>query len=248
MNKIYNYKVNGWNIFIAKTLSSTMDEIKNPKYNQDINTLLLSFMQTRARGRKDNKWISQLGNLFLSINYKFDINSNIFLINYLSGIVICDVVKSFLEDSNKVILKWPNDILINNKKVAGILIETESEGNKFKSIYIGAGINLKKSPDNVIYNTTSLKEEGVKKISKKEFINRITSKFNYWEKYLNENNITYILKSWMQRSYPINTEISFKNNKQEVVKGFYKGINKDGAINIKVKGKTLSYFMIEALQ
>ena len=248
MNKIYNYKVNGWNIFIAKTLSSTMDEIKNPKYNQDINTLLLSFMQSRARGRKDNKWISQLGNLFLSINYKFDINSNIFLINYLSGIVICDVVKSFLEDSNKVILKWPNDILINNKKVAGILIETESEGNKFKSIYIGAGINLKKSPDNVIYNTTSLKEEGVKKISKKEFINRITSKFNYWEKYLNENNITYILKSWMQRSYPINTEISFKNNKQEVVKGFYKGINKDGAINIKVKGKTLSYFMIEALQ
>ncbi len=248
MNKIYNYKVNGWNIFIAKTLSSTMDEIKNPKYNQDINTLLLSFMQTRARGRKDNKWISQLGNLFLSINYKFDINSNIFLINYLSGIVICDVVKSFLEDSNKVILKWPNDILINNKKVAGILIETESEGNKFKSIYIGAGINLKKSPDNVIYNTTSLKEEGVKKISKKEFINRITSKFNYWEKYLNENNITYILKSWMQRSCPINTEISFKNNKQEVVKGFYKGINKDGAINIKVKGKTLSYFMIEALQ
>ena len=225
-----------------------MDEIKNPKYNQDINTLLLSFMQSRARGRKDNKWISQLGNLFLSINYKFDINSNIFLINYLSGIVICDVVKSFLEDSNKVILKWPNDILINNKKVAGILIETESEGNKFKSIYIGAGINLKKSPDNVIYNTTSLKEEGVKKISKKEFINRITSKFNYWEKYLNENNITYILKSWMQRSYPINTEISFKNNKQEVVKGFYKGINKDGAINIKVKGKTLSYFMIEALQ
>ena len=248
MNKIYNYKVNGWNIFIAKTLSSTMDEIKNPKYNQDINTLLLSFMQSRARGRKDNKWISQLGNLFLSINYKFDINSNIFLINYLSGIVICDVVKSFLEDSNKVILKWPNDILINNKKVAGILIETESEGNKFKSIYIGAGINLKKSPDNVIYNTTSLKEEGVKKIFKKEFINRITSKFNYWEKYLNENNITYILKSWMQRSYPINTEISFKNNKQEVVKGFYKGINKDGAINIKVKGKTLSYFMIEALQ
>ena len=69
MSKTYNYKVNDWNISIARSLTSTMDEIKKPKYDNIESTLLMSFLQVNGRGMQNNKWISELGNLFFSINY-----------------------------------------------------------------------------------------------------------------------------------------------------------------------------------
>ena len=60
-------KLNTWQLIILKKVSSTMDEIKKECYKSNINTLLMAYNQTTGRGRNNNKWVSNLGNLFLSI-------------------------------------------------------------------------------------------------------------------------------------------------------------------------------------
>ena len=105
MSDICHYKSNKWNIYISKTLESTMDEIKKDCYKSNLNTLLMAYRQTKGRGRKNNKWISNLGNLFLSIKLNTFHTPNAFLLNYLTGIIIYDTINSFLTEKKNFFIK-----------------------------------------------------------------------------------------------------------------------------------------------
>ena len=100
MLKTESYKsllLNGWQLFVIKRVSSTMDEIKKECYKSDLNTLLMAYSQTNGRGRNKSKWISNLGNLFLSIKLNTLKISNPVILNYLTGIIVYDTVSFFLE-------------------------------------------------------------------------------------------------------------------------------------------------------
>ena len=182
MSDIYHYKSNKWNIHITRRLKSTMDEIKKELYNSKKNSLLMAYLQTDGRGRNQNKWISDLGNLFLSVKLNSYEKARVSIINYFTSIVVYETVKFFLNKTKNIIIKWPNDILIDNKKVAGILVDIISKGNKVTDIYLGVGINLKKAPQVLGYETTCIYDEGFKKVSRKGFLNKLTFNFNYWIK------------------------------------------------------------------
>ena len=109
-------KLNNWQLFILKKVYSTMDEIKEESYTSNLNTLLMAYTQTAGRGRNNNKWVSNLGNLFLSIKLNTLKMSNPLILNYITGIVVYDTLKFFLEKKTNLYIKWPNDILINKKK------------------------------------------------------------------------------------------------------------------------------------
>ena len=248
MSDIYHYKSNKWNIHIARTLKSTMDEIKKELYNGKKNSLLMAYLQTNGRGRNQNKWISNLGNLFLSIKLNTFEKARISIISYFTSIVIYETINFFLNKTKNIIIKWPNDILIDNKKVAGILVDIISKGNKVTDIYLGVGINLKKAPQVLGYGTTCIYDEVVEKVSRKGFLNKLTLNFNYWESKLKDNNNSFIIKKWIERSWPINTKISFKESKNNTITGIYKGINEDGSIKVFVNGEVKNFYNIEVLE
>ena len=77
-----------------------------------------------------------MGNLFFSVKLKKYNIPKLYILNYLIGIILYDTISFFLNDNNKLYLKWPNDLLIKNRKVAGILIDTETEGANIKNLYI----------------------------------------------------------------------------------------------------------------
>ena len=109
-------KLNNWQLFILKKVASTMDEIKKECYKSDLNTILMAYIQTNGRGRNNNKWISNLGNLFLSIKLNTFKVSNPVIFNYLIGVVVYDTINSFFVQKTKLFIKWPNDLLIDKKK------------------------------------------------------------------------------------------------------------------------------------
>ena len=74
-----------------------MDEIKKECYKSNINTLLMAYNQTNGRGRNNNIWVSNLGNLFLSIKLNTLKMSNPLILNYITGIVVYDTIKFFLK-------------------------------------------------------------------------------------------------------------------------------------------------------
>ena len=137
--------------------------------------MIISEMQNNGRGQHGKKWISYKGNLFISFFYsleKIDI-----ALKKLTKIN-CLMVKKLLSFyyKKKIILKKPNDLLINRKKICGILQETLIKLDK-KFLIVGIGINLIKSPYIRNYPTTYLSEIVNKNIKKKEIENKLKKIF-----------------------------------------------------------------------
>tara|TARA_B100001063_G_scaffold244800_1_gene278615 strand:- start:997 stop:1527 length:531 start_codon:yes stop_codon:yes gene_type:complete len=137
--------------------------------------MIISEMQNNGRGQYGKKWISCKGNLFISFFYsleKIDI-----ALNQLTKIN-CLLVKKLLSFyyKKKIILKKPNDLLINRKKICGILQETLIKLDK-KFLVVGIGINLIKSPYIKNYPTTSLSEIVNIDFKKKEIENKLKKIF-----------------------------------------------------------------------
>ena len=141
--------------FNFKIINSTNDRafqiIKNTNNKSGI---VIAEKQKRGRGQYGKKWTSYKGNLFVSIF--FQINTAQLSLKNLTNIN-CLLVKKLLSNfyKDKIIVKKPNDLLINNMKISGILQETLSKsGEKF--IIVGIGINLIKNPFIKDYMTTNL--------------------------------------------------------------------------------------------
>jgi len=166
--------------YLYKTVTSTND-VAIKKIKKGITSgLIISKKQTKGRGRYGNKWIYLKNNLFMSIF--FNINNNINLKKLTSS--SCKIVKNSLYKllNIKIIIKKPNDLLINNKKVCGILQETIFFKNK-KFVIVGIGVNIYRSPVIDNYPTTYLNFFSQKKITSFKIYNEIKKNF---ENYLNK--------------------------------------------------------------
>ena len=148
-------------------------------------TAIITKKQTSGRGRLNRSWVDLgEGNLFLSIILKPSETFNEIypnLTQYLS-VTLCKVIESYGIQTQ---IKWPNDVLIDGKKIAGILSETVMQGQKLKGIVLGVGVNLNSNQEKIdaIPNkiATSLNIETQKAIDLKEFL---TEFFEHYDEFL----------------------------------------------------------------
>ena len=134
-------------------------------------TIVLSNTQTKGRGTRGKKWISKKGNLFLTVFFKFD-PKKIKFQEYaiLNAYLVKKVISKFI--SKKISIKWPNDIIIEKKKVCGILQEVVSYKEK-QFLIIGLGLNIQSSPNLYNLKTTFLKKYTKKKLDKNKILKDI---------------------------------------------------------------------------
>ncbi len=229
--------------FTKDKVDSTMSEIKKDRYNRYLIAAVIANQQTEGRGRRNNTWISNKGNFYLSVRIKNKIKKNYHLTTYMAGIVVYNILKIYLRNNLDIFIKWPNDILINNKKVGGILIESVSTGGKVNDVIIGIGININHNPFFLKNTTTHLSKYSNLKVINKKLAKEILSEIDCWTKILNYNK-TKIIKEWMNRSKKKNTNIRFYYN-NHLHHGVYKGIGKDGAIKVLMNNKINHFFNIE---
>jgi len=160
--------------FYYKRVNSTND-LAIKKINSGItNGIIVADYQNKGRGQHGKKWLSFKGNLFLTIFFKIKKNINIKKITSFN----CKILKKILFDYIKktISIKPPNDLLINKKKVCGILQEIKFR-KEARFIIIGIGINLIKNPKIKNYPTTNiLKETGIK-INKYDLIKNIDKSY-----------------------------------------------------------------------
>ena len=148
-----------FNKFKYKKINSTNDvAIKKIKKGY-LNGIIIADTQKKARGQYGRKWICYKGNLFMSIFFRTKNNISLKTVTKLN----CEIIKNSIYQVIKknIKIKYPNDLLINNRKFCGILQETVVCKNE-RFIIIGIGINLIKSPNIQNYLTTNiLKETGL---------------------------------------------------------------------------------------
>ena len=163
-------------IFRFKRVESTNNSAIRIVRNSDIDYgMVIANEQKSGRGQYGKKWISYNGNLFISFFYKFD--QLTVSINQITKIN-CQLVKKLLSIyyKKKIVFKKPNDLLINKKKICGILQEKISKLNK-KYLIVGIGINLIKNPNFKNYPKTNLSELLNKKVSKNKIEKQIKKIF-----------------------------------------------------------------------
>ena len=150
-----------FNKFIYKKINSTNDIAIKKIKKKFINGIIISEEQKKGKGQYGRKWISQRGNLFISIFFRINSNLSINKITKTNCLIIKGLLSKLIK--KKISIKQPNDLLLNNKKICGILQET-TFFNKYKYIIIGVGINLVKNPKIKNYPITNILKETGKKI------------------------------------------------------------------------------------
>ena len=192
--------------------------------------VVITKKQTDGRGRRGAKWFSKENkSLTFSIILLNSKISNESLLSFISGLSVIKAIKEISGIASG--LKWPNDIILDNKKLGGILIEA----NK-KATVIGIGINVNEKLDELnheiknqsislnIYNHTLIEIETL-----------LAHVLNQFEAYCNQNK-TEIINDWLEHCVHINKEIKFNNN-NGIITATFKGIGKNGEGIINVNGQ-----------
>ena len=160
--------------FFYKKVNSTNDlAIKKIKTGITQGIIIADY-QKKGRGQHGKKWLSFNGNLFITIFFKIKENINIKKITILN----CKIIKKsiFKYIKKAISIKPPNDLLINKKKICGILQEIKFN-NQSKFIVIGIGINLIKNPEIKNYPTTNIFRETGFKVKKHDLIKNIEKNY-----------------------------------------------------------------------
>jgi len=238
-------KTIGNEVYYFDSIKSTQEyAVKIAANSKNNGTVIIAQQQTGGKGRDGRKWISPKGGIWLSIilQPRFDI-SVITLFPIASSLALSTAIEKCFDIKPE--LKWPNDITIKGKKVAGMLVDASLESNRIESIVLGVGINfdvdVKKIEKDLknnfnFYGATSLKN--LKKDSNAvELIQTFLVELEEIINLLNTGQIKKIVKEWTQRSSTIGKIIEIMT-KEGKIKGRAVKIDEDGALIVSNKKTT----------
>ena len=217
-------------------------EIK--KHIGDNNICLIADQQTEGKGRRGNQWVSPKGNMYLS--FLFDYNLSIeehFLCTAVAANSIILCLNNYIKEN--IYIKWPNDIIVNDSKIAGIMTEIV-EHNDIKYVIIGIGINIATSPQLSNYKTCCVNNFNSKYIYEEFLFNFFQTFFSEYAK-INNNDHNNIIKKFRDNMKDLekNITILLPNGKKKIV--FLKNLNFDGSLLIEKDGKQESIFSARIL-
>ena len=187
--------------------------------------------QTKGRGRQGRAWQSPSGNLFAStlVRLRADEKAPATLA-FVASLALHDAIIAFLprEVSNGLILKWPNDLLLDGVKLSGILLERE--GN---AVIIGIGVNLASHPDDLDRPATSLATRIASPspdIFLRELAERFAERIAIWR----NDGLEAILRDWLARAHAQDTELTVHDPSGEKLQGSFDGLAEDGALRLRL--------------
>jgi len=217
-------------------LDSTNCEAKRLALANHPSTWIFSKEQTHGRGRRGKKWYSLTRNFTASVLlYPKIIPQQFSIYSYVAGIAVYDALLNFGIQSSQIILKWPNDLLLNNKKVGGILLESvDSNLLKERPLVIGFGVNLFSCPSSDILENGSIAvdclQNNLSRAPDAElFLKMLIPIFDKWHKLFTNQGFEKIREAFLDRTFPIGEKIKVNMIKNSVI-GNFCGLNDDGAL------------------
>ena len=216
--KFHNYDIIEYDV-----VDSTMNLVKNfPE-----NTVVIAGKQESGRGKGGRVWNSENNNnLYFSLLLKADKTKlDYSQLSFVVSVALRQAIESFDSKNNSIVSKWPNDILIADKKVCGILLEFDC---LTKNLAIGCGVNVDSFPDNAMFKATSLKKEGIFATRYgilREFLNNFDYLLKKWEL----EGFRPIRELWLKSCYRLNEEIAVNGQK-----GIFIDIDNDGTLIVKL--------------
>lgn len=234
-----NTKYVGRKVMYFDSISSTNDKAKElATLGEGEGAVIIAEEQTKGKGRLGKNWISPKGKgIWMSIILRPDINP--VHASKVTQVAAAAVSTSISKMGIKNLIKWPNDIVVGNKKVCGILTEMSGELNRINYIVVGIGINvnidIEELPNEVKGIATSLKEEYGERISRKKLTAEILNNFEeLYKELVKENKISKSIQICRQYSAILGKEIRVIMRGEEI-RGKAIDLTEEGELLIKDK-------------
>ena len=198
-------------------------------------TTVIAESQTLGRGRSGRQWESPkyLG-IYFSFILRPDINKELIpYISMLTGIAAAEAIKEETNLDSR--MKWPNDILINDKKVCGILVEGSTVKDNLEFLIVGIGVNVNNDffPGSYLHPPTSLKIEKGHAVSRENILRKLLKKIEIWYYILIKQKESYlILKRCRELSHSIGKDVLIRTG-NETFTGYAMDIDKTGYLILK---------------
>ncbi len=214
------------------TIGSTMDEAARLlKQSADTNgTVVSALEQTGGRGRMERVWVSRPGNLYASMILKPPCSALIWpQLSFVIALAVHGAVRKLLPTKN-VQLKWPNDVLVEDKKISGILLEKRSDINGEDALVIGFGINCLSHPTDTLYPSTSLTLEGVDNLEPENLLPDVLKTFDAFYQAWLKHGFAPIRDAWLNVAKGIGQPINVRQQNGQISGIFTDIAAEDGAL------------------
>lgn len=205
-------------------------------------TIVISEIQTNARGRSGTKWESPEGGIWMSIILRPELEpAKASLITLATGVAIAKTIR---KSGINARIKWPNDVLIGGKKISGVLTEANITLNKLDYVIVGVGIdtnlNIEDLSEDLKAGATTLHDEmEIEKVDENIVIASFLKEFEEIYKLYADQQIEEILKDWRDLSDTIGKYVEITQALGERSIGYAVGINKEGSLIIEKADGTL---------
>jgi BirA family biotin operon repressor/biotin-[acetyl-CoA-carboxylase] ligase len=210
-------------------------------------SLVLTDYQTQGKGLGSNVWKSKMcKNLLLSILVypRFLAPDEQFMLNKIISLAVCNCVKYFIEEPD-VTIKWPNDIYVEKRKIAGILSKNTIVGNSIQSSIIGVGLNVNQVVfDQNIPNPVSLKQVKGKSLVRRKVLQKLLEYFTHYYDLLKKNQMELIDQEYLALLLNYNFRAKYRSGGQEFL-GTITGVSKYGQLQMRSEGRPLQFEMKE---
>lgn len=198
-------------------------------------TLIVAERQSAGKGRLGREWFSPVGGIWFSVILYPQLSpSYISRITLMTAVAVVKSIKICTQIKSQI--KWPNDILINEKKVCGILTEMSAELDIINWVVVGIGINVniehREFPEDIQENTISLKETSGKEISRVKLAQTFLQEFEKYYEILKRREFSSILKEWKLYSHTLGKKIRVDIG-ERIITGEAVDINEEGSLILK---------------
>lgn len=230
--------LNDYHLLSFDSLDSTNEEAKRlAKGGGCHGAVIWAKKQEEGRGRMGRHWVSSEGNLFVSVLLQPEKpQSELAELSFVAAVAVIEALGPLLADSKSLRCKWPNDIILGDKKLGGILLESfqtdpggQGESKSKPWIVVGVGVNVDSYPPRTEFPATCLKEAGVELVSAKiilsRFIHHFIDRYNEW----NGKGFSPIRKTWMHYAWGLEKRLCARLPDGEI-EGICKGIDSKGTL------------------
>ncbi len=194
--------------------------------------------QSAGRGRRGRAWQSPKGNLFASLLYAIDCDlATASQLSFVSALAVRDTVADIMQSGTRVSCKWPNDILVEDRKISGILLESTGEGGARPGhVIIGIGVNVNSHPAGTPFPATSLKAELGREIETAAVMQGLAQSMAHWVTCWRDHGFPLIRRAWKETARGLGDEIIVRLPKEDL-RGRFVDLDDRGALILEFDGE-----------
>lgn len=194
-------------------------------------TLIWAGAQRAGRGRRGRPWVSVLGNLYMSVLLRPERGAaQAAQLGFAAALAVGEAAAALLPRSAVLGYKWPNDVLVDGRKISGILLESQAAGDgRLDWLIIGIGVNLASFPEASEYPATSLVAAGARPVTVAALLEAVAGRLLFWYERWLETGFAPLREAWLARAHGLGHAIRVRLGEGEC-EGRFAGLDDEGAL------------------